>query len=72
MGCWKWFNSVPKEAGIEVSDENVKEIDGVIHEYISEQASYGRCSKAWRKARKEIKVNEQMRQELIEKLQSIA
>jgi uncharacterized protein YutD len=72
MDCWKWFNSVLKEAGIEVSDENREKIDAVIHEYIDEQASYGCCSNYWRKARKEIEVNEQMRQELIEKLRSIA
>jgi predicted Fe-Mo cluster-binding NifX family protein len=71
LGCWKWFNSVLKEAGIEVTDENREKIDEVIHEYISEQASYGRCSKDWSKARKENKVNEQMGQELIEKLRSL-
>jgi uncharacterized coiled-coil DUF342 family protein len=70
LGCWKWFDSVLKEAGIEVTDESREKIDEVIHEYINEQASYGRCSEDWSKARKEIKVNEQMRQELIEKLRS--
>jgi len=71
LGRWKWFDTVLKEAGIEVTDENREKIDEVIHEHISEQASYGRCSKDWSKARKEIKINEQMRQELIEKLRSL-
>lgn len=52
MGCWKWFNSVLKEAGIEVTDDNRKRVDEVIHQYIGEQANYGRCSSNWRKARK--------------------
>lgn len=72
MGCWKWFNSVLKEAGIEVTDKNREKIDEIIHTYISEQAGYGRCSADWRKARKEIQANKRMRQELIEKLRSLA
>lgn len=72
MGCWKWFNNILKEAGIEVTDENREEIDEVIHQYVSEQAKYGRCSKDWSKARNEIKANAEMRKELVEKLQSLA
>ena len=70
MGCWKWFNKVLEEAGIEVTDENREKIDEIIHDYISEQSRYGRCSADWRKARKEIQADEQMKQELIEKLRS--
>lgn len=72
MGCWKWFNSILKEAGIEVTDENREKIDEAIHKYISEQANYGRCSREWSKARKEVKADEKMRRELIEKLQPLA
>jgi len=72
MGCWKWFNSVLKEAEVSVTDENKEKIDEVIHSFISEQASYGRCSADWRKARKEVKANEQLKQELVERLQSLA
>ncbi len=71
MGCWKWFNSILKEARIEVTDENRDKIDEVIHKYIGEQSRYGRCSADWKKARKEIKADEEMSKELIEKLQSI-
>lgn len=70
MGCWKWFNSILKEAGIEVTEDNREEIDEVIHKYIGEQSRYGRCSADWRKARKEIKADEKMKQELIERLRS--
>ncbi len=72
MGCWRWFNSVLKEAGIEVTDENREKVDEVIHQYIGEQSSYGGCSAEWRKARKGIQADEQMRNELVERLQSLA
>ncbi len=71
MGCWKWFNNVLKEAGVEVTGKNKEKVDEVIHKYISKQSSYGRCSADWRKARKEIQENEEMQQELVEKLRSL-
>jgi len=71
MGCWKWFNVILKEAGIEVSDENKGKIDEIIHKYIGEQVSYGRCSPQWSKARKEIEANEKMKKELIQRLHSL-
>jgi predicted Fe-Mo cluster-binding NifX family protein len=72
MGCWKWFGSVLREAGVEVTDENREKVDEVIHRYIGEKSSYGRCSADWRKARKEINAGEEMRNELVEKLRSLA
>ena len=71
MGCWKWFNGVLKEAEVNVTDKNKGKIDEVIHKYISEQSSYGRCSADWRKARKEINESPEMRKELIEKLKTL-
>ena len=68
MGCWKWFNSVLKEAGLTVSDKNKAEVDEIIHEYIGEKASAGKCSADWKKARLEIQGNPKMRVELIAKL----
>lgn len=72
MGCWKWFSRVLDEAGIEVTDENAEKIDEIIHEYVSERAAYGRCSPDWSKARKKIQANEEMKQELIARLRSLA
>ena len=72
MGCWRWFNSLLTEAGIEVTDENREKIDDVIHKFIEEKSSYGRCSSDWKKARKEIKADEEMKQELAERLRKIA
>jgi len=56
---------------MEVTDKNKEKIDQVIHEYISEQSSYGRCSADWRKARKETQENKEMKQELINKLSKL-
>lgn len=72
MVCWKWFNNVLKEAGIEVTDENKEKIENVIHKYIGEQASYGRCSSSWSNTRKEIQANMQMKQELIDRLKALS
>ncbi|MEM4204346.1 MAG: hypothetical protein QXZ28_04710 [Candidatus Methanomethylicaceae archaeon] len=72
MACWKWFNVLIKEAGVEVKDENKAKIDDIIHKYINEQISYGRCSPNWSKARKQVQSDEKMRKELIEKLKVLA
>jgi hypothetical protein len=71
MGCWKWFDVVLKEAGVKVTDKNKDKVDKVIHRYVGEQSSYGRCSTSWSKARKEIQGNETMKKELIEKLRAV-
>jgi hypothetical protein len=71
LGCWKWFNGVLKEAEVKVTDANKAKIDSVIHKYIGEQSSYGRCSADWRKARKEINESPEMKKELIEKLKAL-
>jgi hypothetical protein len=72
VACWKWFNGVLKEAGVEVTDANKAKIDEVIHKYVNEQISYGRCSPNWSKARREVQANEKMKKELIQKLKSAA
>jgi hypothetical protein len=71
LGCWKWFNGVLKEAEVNITDANKGKVDEVIHKYIGEQSSYGRCSADWRKARKEINESPEMRSELIQKLKTL-
>lgn len=71
MGCWKWFNGVLKEANLEAIDKNKEKIDAVIHKYIGEQSNLGRCSADWKKARKEIQENPEMKKELISKLKTL-
>jgi len=56
---------------VNVTDENKIKIDEVIHKYIGEQSSYGRCSADWKKARKEIKESPEMKQELITQLKAL-
>lgn len=72
MACWKWFNNVLKEAGIDVTDTNKVKVDEIIHKYIGEQSSYGRCSANWKRARKEIEASKEMRKELIERLRTLS
>ena len=72
MGCWKWFDKVLKEAGVEVTDTNREKVDEIIHRYIGEQSSYGHCSTNWSKARKEVQADEKMRLELIGRLRTLA
>ena len=72
LGCWKWFNAVLKEADVEVTESNKDKIEQVIHDYVGEQSSYGRCSSDWKKARIEVKENPELKQELIDKLKTLA
>jgi hypothetical protein len=72
MGCWRWFGDVLNEAGLELTDGNREKIDEVIHNFIGEKSSYGHCSADWKKARKKVKADEEMRQELVERLKAIA
>ena len=71
MGCWKWFDKVLKENGIDITEQNREKIDEIIHQYIGAQSRFGRCSADWKKARKEVKADEQRRRELIERIQSL-
>lgn len=68
MTCWKWFNSILKEAGVEVTSKNKDKVDQIIHKYVGEQSSYGRCSADGSKTRKQIQDNEKMKKELVIKL----
>ena len=57
---------------MEVTEENREEIEEVIHQYIGEQSRYGRCSADWRKARKEVQADVQMRREFVDRLKSLS
>jgi hypothetical protein len=54
-----------KEAGVEVTPSNKKEVDRLIHSIVG--VDYKNCSGAW-KAVKGQRVEESLRAELIEKL----
>ena len=72
MSCWKWLDSILREAGIDETaicwPQNKEEIYEVVRQYVCEQASYGRCSTDWEKAGTEIGANQQMKQELTKSL----
>jgi len=70
MGCWRWFQGILKEAGVEVTGENREKIDEVIHEVIGETSKYERCSADWRKVSKEIKAEATRKKKLIKKVQA--
>jgi ABC-type iron transport system FetAB ATPase subunit len=59
-----------KEADVQLEAHNQEKIDKIIHKYIGEQSSYGRCSADWKKASKEIKANPEMKNDLISKLKA--
>jgi len=70
MGCWRWFNGVLKEAGVEVTPANREKIDNVIHEFIGKTSKYEHCSSDWKKANK-IKTDENERKKLVEALERL-
>jgi len=70
MGCWRWFSSVLKEAGVTVTPQNRARIDKVIHEYIGAKAEYEHCSSDWMKSGKNIKMDAKERGKLIKALKS--
>jgi hypothetical protein len=72
MPCWKWFNVMLEEAGVEVTEENRERIDTVIHTYVNDRSSVGLCSVVMREASAQIAGDKTMRQELIGKLQEAA
>jgi len=70
MGCWKWFSSILKEAGIDVTEENRAKIDEVIHDFVGGKARYEHCSPDWSKIGKKIREDENERKRLIAKLRT--
>ena len=66
MSCY--FRHMPdilKEAGVEVTPSNKKEVDRLIHSIVG--VDYKNCSGAWKDVKGQ-RVEESLRAELIEKL----
>jgi len=61
MGCWRWFNTVLKEAGVTFTPQNRAKIDKVIYECIGAKAEYENCSSDWMKSGKKIRWTERER-----------
>jgi hypothetical protein len=54
------------EAGIDVTEENKKEIDRIIHRLVA--VEYKNCSPTWKAVKEQIKGDDAARKQFIEKL----
>lgn len=72
MSCWKWFNTVLEEAGVEVTEENRDRIDKVIQDYVENNSSVGRCSAVLQEAGSQIAEDRGMKRELIQRVKAAA
>jgi len=70
MGCWRWFSSVLKEAGVTVTLQNRANIDKVVHEYIVAKAEYEHCSADWTKVSRKVKIDTKEKEKLIKAVKS--
>lgn len=71
MGCWKWFNGILKEAGVNVTPQNEAKIEDVIHRHIGEHSKYGMCSAEWTAAGKKVKMDEKEKKKLIQAVKAV-
>jgi hypothetical protein len=61
------MKDVLEEAGVEVTKENKKEIDRIIHSLVA--VEYKNCSPTWKAVKEEIKADERAKARFIKKLQ---
>jgi hypothetical protein len=68
MSCYfRHMKDVLEEAGVEVTKENKKEIDKVIHGLV--EVEYKDCSPAWKAVKETIKTDEKARKRFVKRLQ---
>ena len=71
MSCYfRHLKEIMKEAGIEVTPGNKKQIDQAIHEIAG--VGYKDCSTTWKKLKQEILTDERKRQDLVDRLRHAA
>jgi molecular chaperone GrpE (heat shock protein) len=69
MSCYlRHMKDVLNEAGIEVTKQNKKDIDRIIHKIVG--VEYKNCSPAWKAVKEEIKNDENKKRSFIKKLKS--
>ena len=67
MSCYfRHMKDVLDEAGVEVTKENKKDIDRIIHGLVDEE--YKNCSPTWKSVKEHIKSNSESRALFIKKL----
>ena len=69
MSCYfRHMKDVLAEAGVEVTQENKKEIDRIIHEMVD--VDYKNCSPTWKGVKDHIKQDDTARNRFIETLKT--
>jgi ribosomal protein L18E len=63
---FRHMKDVLEEAGVEVTKENKKEIDQIIHELVN--VPYKQCSPVWKAVKKQIKMDDKDNGVFVEKL----
>lgn len=70
MSCYfRHLEGILKEAGIEVTSTNRKQIDQAIHNIVG--VPYKDCPAAWKKLKQEIINDEQKQRDFVKKLQKV-
>ncbi len=72
MPCWKFFNAILEEAGVEVSEENRDRLDKVFSDFVEEKAKAGKCSLDMPEASAQIHESRTLRQELLDRVREAA
>lgn len=67
MSCYfRHMKDVLEEAGVEITKENKKEVDRIIHGLIG--VEYKNCSPTWKAIKEHIKGDDKVRSQFIKKL----
>ena len=67
MSCYfRHMKDVLEEVGIDVTNENKKKIDSIIHDLV--EVEYKNCSPAWKAVKAHIKEDEKARNRFVKKL----
>ena len=67
MSCYfRHMKDVFEEAGVEITKENKKEIDRIIHRVVD--VEYKNCSPTWKMVKEHIKVDDNARLRFIKRL----
>ncbi len=67
MSCYfRHMKEILEEAGVEVTKENKKDIDRVIHGLV--EVGYKNCSPAWKAIKEQIKIDDETKNSFIKTL----
>ena len=70
MSCYfRHMKDVLEEAGIEVTKENKKDVDRIIHGLVD--VEYKNCSPAWKAVKEQIRSDDKARERFIQRLKKV-